>query len=106
MPAWIWPSLRRQPRLPQMCWRCGGDGDVLAEQSARPWRRSGRLCRLVDVDPVSCVVPGRGGNRRMGFGWVRHVRWVAAVGGVDVGVESERFVGIALQGSDAVVMRA
>ena len=42
----------------------------------------------------------------MGSGWVRHVRWVAAVSGVDVGVESERFVGIALQGSDAVVMRA
>ena len=40
----------------------------------------------------------------MRFGWVRGVWGIAGVGGVEVGVEGERVVGIALQGPDAVVM--
>ena len=40
----------------------------------------------------------------MGFGRVLGVRRSDGVGGVEVGVESQRVVGVALQGADAVVM--
>ena len=42
----------------------------------------------------------------MWLGQMVGVRRVDGVGGVEVGVESQRVVGVALQGSDAVVMRA
>ena len=41
-----------------------------------------------------------------GFGRVRRVWCVGGVSGVEVGVESEGVVGIALEGPDAVVIRA
>ena len=56
-------------------------------------------------DPVPGVVPRRGGQHRMRFGRMLGVRRVGGVGGVEVGVEAQRVVGVALQGSDAVVMR-
>src|SRR5215207_3609711 len=102
----IWLSLWRQPRLPEVCRRCCGDRKVLAEQGARPGRSSSGVYRLVDSDPVLCVVPGGSRNGRMGFGRVRRVWCVGGVSGVEVGVESEGVIGIALQGPDAVVMRA
>ena len=55
-------------------------------------------------DPVVAVVPGGGGYERMGLGRVLGVRRVGGVGGVEVGVEGQRVVGVALQGADAVVM--
>ena len=61
--------------------------------------------RFLMADPVLGVVPGGGGQDRMWFGWVLGVRRVDGVGGVEVGVESQRVVGVALQGADAVVMR-
>ena len=53
---------------------------------------------------MAAVVPGGGGNKRMGFGRMLGVRRVDGVGGVEVGVKRQRVVGVALQGADAVVM--
>ena len=39
-----------------------------------------------------------------GSGGCRCLRWVGGVGGVEVGVEGDGVVGVALQGPDAVVV--
>ena len=92
------------------CHRCAGG--VVATAMCSPSRvpdlgaDPAAVHPLLDGDPVLCVVPGGGGKERMWFGWVLGVWRVDGVGGVEVGVESQRVVGVALQGSDAVVMHA
>ena len=92
------------------CQRCAGG--VVATAMCSPSRvpdlgadpaASTRLLIL-----IQCCVWCQGvvGRRRMGFGRVREAWWVGGVGGVEVGVEGEGVVGVALQGSDAVVVRA
>ena len=56
-------------------------------------------------DPMVGVVPGWWAGRRW-LGRVLGVRRMDGVGGVEVGVESQRVVGVALQRADAVVMNA
>ena len=74
--------------------------DTDPEQGVRR-HRSGRGAG----DPMAAVVPGGGGQQRVRFGRVLGVRRVDGVGGVQVGVERQRVVGVALQRPDAVVMR-
>ena len=50
------------------------------------------------------VVPGGGGQGGVRLGRVDGVRWVRGVGAVEVGVEGEGVVRVALQGTQAVMM--
>ena len=68
-----------------------------------PRHRSGRACRR---SSGGCGARGWWGGRGWGSGGCVGVRRVGGVGGVEVGVEGQRVVGVALQGSDAVVMNA
>ena len=61
---------------------------------------------LWGADPVVGVVPRGGGDGWVRFGRVRRPRGARGVGGIEVRVEGEGFVDLALQGSDAVVMGA
>ena len=74
--------------------------DADPEQGVRR-HRSGRGAG----DPVAAVVPGGGGNLWMGLWRMVGSRRVDGVGGVEVGMERQRVVGVALQGGDAVVVR-
>ena len=61
-------------------------------------------CRRGDVQPVPGVVPRRGGKCQPRFAGVRRLRRAHRVGGVEVGAEGERVVGVALQRPQGVVM--
>ncbi len=58
------------------------------------------------ADPVVGVVPGGGGDGRVRFGRMVGVGRLGGVGGVEVGVEGDGVVGVALQRAQAVVMDA
>ena len=96
--------------LPHVPLRLLRQPHVLTQQ--RMHRNSaGTMCSFVpatradeQVDPMVGVVPGGGGDRGVRFGGVLGARWAGGVGGVEVGVEGEGVVGVALQGSDAVVV--
>ena len=99
-----WPPASAAPAT-------GVSGGVLATAMCSPSRVPGlgadpaACTRILDADPVVGVVPRGGGQEWMGFGRMLGVRRVDGVGGVEVGVEGQRVVGVALQGPDAVVMR-
>src|SRR5271166_3591194 len=95
--------LRHQPRLPQVCGRCGRELDMLTEQGAEPGRGYGCFYPILGGYPMLGVAPGRAGQHRMWLGNMVRLGRLDGVGGVEVGVESERVVGVALQGSDAVM---
>ncbi len=104
MAAGIWLGLRQEPRLPKARRRRRCDGDVRTEQRAVLRRRPGCVHALLRGHPVVGVVPGRGRYERMRLGGVIGLGRLDSVSGVEVGVEGEGVVGVALQGPDAVVM--
>ena len=70
------------------------------------WGSRRRRDHVAGVDPVTSVTPGSG---RQGWVWFRRVigsRRADRVGGVQVGVERDGVVGIALQRPEAVVVHA
>ncbi|COX49828.1 Uncharacterised protein [Mycobacterium tuberculosis] len=61
--------------------------------------------RVRGGDPVVGVLPGCGGDGGVRLGRVTGMRWVGDVGGVEVGAEGDRVIGITLQGANAQVFR-
>src|SRR5271154_3991730 len=94
----------RKARLPQMRRRCGGDRDVLTEQSAGPGRRFGGLHKILGADPVLRVMPGRARKNWMRLGWVRQLWGTADVSAVEIAMETYRVITLARQRPDAVMM--
>ena len=79
----------------------GGVGDTDAKQRVGVCPVVGGRC---GADPVMGVLPRGGGQHGVRFGGVGGLGWVGGVGGVEVGVEGQGVVSVALQSADAQVV--